>query len=110
MRYAGRGAALAGLGGMEGARWAGRHGLRGARWAGERAAEGARWAAPRARRGFDTAVERGSDLIDRIPFDDAVEQVREYVDTARAAINDVVKDELSDLRKAVRTQRKRIGI
>jgi len=110
MRYAGRGAALAGLGGMEGARWAGRHGLRGARWAGDRAVEGARWAAPRARRGFDTAVERGSDLIDRIPFDDAVEQVREYVDTARAAINDVVKDELTDLRKAVRTQRKRIGI
>ena len=32
------------------------------------------------------------------------------VDTAREAINDVVKDELTDLRKAVRRQRKRIGI
>ena len=109
-RYAGRGAALAGLAGLEGAKWAGGRGLEGARWAGGRAAEGARWAAPRARRGFRTAVERGEEMIDRIPVDDVVEQVRDYVDTARDAINDVVKDELNDLRKAVRRQRKRIGI
>jgi len=108
--YAGRGAALAGLAGLEGAKWAGGRGLEGARWAGGRAAEGARWAAPRARRGFRTAVERGEDMIDRIPVGDVVEQVRDYVDTARDAINDVVKDELNDLRKAVRRQRKRIGI
>jgi hypothetical protein len=110
MRYAGRGAALAGMAGVEGAKWAGGRGLEGARWAGSRAAEGARWAAPRARRGIRTAVERGEELIDRIPVDDMVEQVREYVDTAREAINDVVKDELNDLRKAVRRQRKKIGI
>ena len=109
-RYAGRGAALAGLAGFEGAKWAGGRGLEGARWAGGRAAEGARWAAPRAKRGFRTAVDRGGELIDRIPVDDVVEQVRDYVDTARDAINDVVKDELNDLRKAVRRQRKRIGI
>ena len=108
--YAGRGAALAGLAGLEGAKWAGSRGLEGARWAGGRAAEGARWAAPRARRGFRTAVDRGEEMIDRIPVDDVVEQVRDYVDTARDAINDVVKDELNDLRKAVRRQRKRIGI
>ena len=108
--YAGRGAALAGLAGLEGAKWAGGRGLEGARWAGGRAAEGARWAAPRARRGFRTAVERGEEMIDRIPVDDVVEQVRDYVDTARDAINGVVKDELDDLRKAVRRQRKRIGI
>jgi gas vesicle protein len=98
-RYAGRGAALAGIAGLEGAKWAG-----------GRAAEGARWAAPRARRGFNTAVERGGELIERIPVDDVIEQVRDYADTARDAINDVVKDELNDLRKAVRRQRKRIGI
>ena len=109
-RYAGRGAALAGLAGFEGARWAGGRGLEGARWAGGRAAEGARWAAPRAKLGFNSAMERGEELIDRIPVDDVVEQVRDYVDTARGAINDVVKDELDDLRKAVRRQRKRIGI
>ncbi|HEX6629140.1 MAG TPA: hypothetical protein VF105_14415 [Gemmatimonadaceae bacterium] len=110
MRYAGRGAALAGLAGMEGARWAGSRGLEGARWAGERAVEGARWAGPRAKRGFRTAVDRGGELIDRIPVDDVVDQMRDYVGTARDAINDAVQDELNDLRKAVRRQRKRIGI
>jgi len=95
---------------MEGAKWAGSRGLEGARWAGDRAVEGARWAAPRAKRGFRTAVDAGWELVDRIPVDDVVEQVRDYVDTARDAINDVVKDELNDLRKAVRRQRKRIGI
>jgi hypothetical protein len=110
VRYAGRGAALAGLAGMEGAKWAGSRGLDGARWAGDRAMEGARWAGPRAKRGFRTAVDRGEELVDRIPVDDMVEQVRDYVDTARDAINNVVKDELDDLRKAVRRQRKRIGI
>jgi hypothetical protein len=95
---------------MEGAKWAGSRGLEGARWAGDRAVEGARWAAPRAKRGFRTAVDAGGELVDRIPVDDVVEQVRDYVDTARDAINDVVKDELNDLRKAVRRQRKRIGI
>ncbi|MFL5637020.1 MAG: hypothetical protein ACJ79F_09930 [Gemmatimonadaceae bacterium] len=110
VRYAGRGAALAGMAGLGGARWAGDRGLEGARWAGERAMEGARWAGPRAKRGFKAAMERGEDLIDRIPLDDVVEQVREYVDSAKDAINDAVKDELNDLRKSVRRQRKRIGI
>ena len=110
IRYAGRGAALAGLAGMQGARWAGPRVMEGARWAGERAMDGARWAGPRAKKGFKTAVERGGDLVDRIPFEEATESVREYVDTAREAINDAVRDELNDLRKAVRRQRKRIGI
>jgi gas vesicle protein len=110
VRYAGRGAALAGLAGLGGAKWAGDRGLEGARWAGERAMEGARWAGPRAKRGLRTAMDRGGELVDRVPVDDMVDQVRDYVDTAREAINDVVKDELDDLRKAVRRQRKRIGI
>src|SRR5437763_3561513 len=110
VRYAGRGAALAGMAGLEGAKWAGGRGLDGARWAGDRAAEGARWAAPRAKRGFRSAVERGGELIDRIPVDGVVAQVREYVDTARDAINDVVNEHLSDLRKAVRRQRTSIGV
>ena len=93
-----------------GARMGGIAGLAGARWAGGRAAEGARWAAPYAERGWKTAREKGGDLVDRIPVDDMVEQVRDYVDTARDAINDVVSDELKDLRKAVRRQRKKIGI
>ena len=94
----------------KGARYAGIAGLEGARWAGDRAARGARWAGPRAAEGVRYAAERGEELIDRIPIDDITEQVRDYVDTARDAINDVVKNELNDLRKAVRRQRKRIGV
>lgn len=93
-----------------GARWAGLAGLEGARWAGGRAASGARWAAPRAMNGVRYAADRGEDLMDRIPIDDITEQLRDYADSAREAINDVVKDELTDLKKAVRRQRKRIGI
>lgn len=93
-----------------GARIGGAAGLAGARWAGGRAVEGARWAAPYAEQGWRTAREKGSDLVERIPFDDMAEQVRDYVDHAREAINDVVADELKDLRKAVRRQRKKIGI
>lgn len=93
-----------------GARMGGMAGLAGARWAGGRAAEGARWAAPYAERGWRTAREKGEELIDRIPIDEMTEQVRDYVDHAREAINEVVSDELKDLRKAVRRQRKKIGI
>ena len=49
-------------------------------------------------------------MIDRIPVDDVVDQMRDYVGTARDAINDAVQDEINDVRKAVRRQRKRIGI
>src|SRR6266540_3292836 len=93
-----------------GARAGGAVGLAGARWAGGRAAEGARWAAPYAERGWQSAREKGEELIDRIPVADMADQVREYFDHARDAINDVVSDEIKDLRKAVRRQRKRIGI
>jgi hypothetical protein len=93
-----------------GARWGGLRGLAGAKWAGDRTADGARWAAPYAERGLRTAREKGEELIDRIPVDEMTEQVRDYVDHAREAINEVVSDELKDLRKAVRRQRKRIGI
>lgn len=93
-----------------GARIGGAAGLAGARWAGGRAAEGARWAAPYADRGWRSTREKGDDLVDRIPFDEMAEQVRDYVDHAREAINDVVSDELKDLRKAVRRQREKIGI
>jgi hypothetical protein len=93
-----------------GARVGGMAGLAGARWAGGRAAEGARWAAPYAERGWRSARDKGEELIDRIPIDEMAEQVRDYVDNAREAINEVVSDELKDLRKAVRRQRKKIGI
>jgi len=83
---------------------------RGARWAGKRAAHagtvGARWTA-----------KRGSEMWDRIPRDEIREHVADYRDhvteylgRAREAIDDVVESELKDLRRAVRRQRKRLGI
>ena len=82
-----------------GATWAGRH----ARKAG---VAGARWAA-----------SRGEAAWDRIPrdeireqVDDVRENVSDYVGKARSAIDKAVAAELRDLRRAVRRQRKRLGI
>jgi hypothetical protein len=76
---------------------------RGARWAGRRGAAagatGARWAA-----------EHGEELWDRIPRDAIRKEMKEYVGRAREAIDDVVESELRDLRRAIRRQRKRLGI
>ena len=106
----GRGARLAGIAGLEGARWAGERAAPGARWAADQGREGARWAGKRGAEGVRAARERGGELIDDLPIDDVSDSVREYVDSAREAINNVVREEMSDLRKAVRRQRKRIGI
>ena len=106
----GRGAKWAALAGLEGARWAGDHAAPGARWMADRGAEGARWAGKQSRRGYRAARERGEELVDSIPVEDIADSVREYVDGAKEAINDVVRSEMNDLRKAVRRQRKRIGI
>jgi len=76
----------------------------------ERGRDGARWAGEKSASGYRAARERGEELVDSIPVDDIADSVREYVDGAREAINDVVRSEMNDLRKAVRRQRKRIGI
>jgi hypothetical protein len=110
LSVAGRGARLAGMAGVQGVRWAGERAAPGARWAAEQGREGARWAGERTSRGYRAARDRGAELVDDLPLDDVADSVREYVDSAREAINDVVREELTDLRKAVRRQRKRIGI
>lgn len=94
----------------KGVKWGGAAGLAGAKWAGDRAVDGAKWAAPYAERGWQSARDKSGELIDRIPVDEYTDNVREYIDHAREAINDVVSEEIRDLRKAVRRQRKRIGI
>lgn len=106
----GKGAKWAALAGLEGARWAGDRAAPGARWAAERGRDGARWAGERTASGYRAARERGEELVDALPVEDIADSVREYVDGAREAINDVVRSEVNDLRKAVRRQRKRIGI
>ncbi len=75
----------------------------GASWAGRKAArlsrQGARWAA-----------DRGEDLWDKVPRDEIREHVSDYFGRAREAIDDAVEHEMQDLRKAIRRQRKRLGV
>jgi len=72
---------------------------RGARIAAKRGVEGARWAA-----------ERGEELWDRVPREEIADTLGGYLETARKAIDETVEDELKDLRRAIRRQRKRLGI
>jgi gas vesicle protein len=82
-----------------GARWAGGKGLEGARWAGGQGARGARWAA-----------DEAEELWDKVPREAIKDRVEDYLESAYDAVNDTVESELSDLRKAIRKQRKRLGV
>jgi hypothetical protein len=94
-----------------GARLAGGASLRGARWAGDTLEPAARWAGKRAKRGGRWAREHGEELAEQLPsVDDVTDVVREYLDAAREAINDTVERETRGLRKAIRRQRKRVGV
>lgn len=77
--------------------------VRGASWAGRHTARlgsaGARWTA-----------KRGEEAWDRIPRDEIRDHVSDYAGRARSALDDVVESELKDLRRAIRRQRKRLGI
>lgn len=77
--------------------------VRGAKWAGRGAmaagAAGAGW-----------AKSRGGELLDRIPTEQIEHDVRETVSEARERIDGFVRSELDDLRRALRRQRKRLGV
>lgn len=74
------------------------------------ARKGARYGAKMAGRGARYAWDRGADLWDRVPTEEIEERVRDYVDSARETIDSYVQSELKDLRRALRRQRKRLGI
>lgn len=86
MDMVGRSASLASLAGA-GARMAGR------------AADGAR-------RGY----ERGAEMAEDFSLDGVGEQLRDYFDAAKAAVEDTVSGELQDLRKSIRRRRRRLGV
>jgi gas vesicle protein len=60
--------------------------------------------------GAQWAREQGGELIDRIPVDRIEHDVRETVGAARDRIDGFVQRELRGLRRALRQQRKRMGI
>lgn len=78
--------------------------------AGGAAADAARWAGKRGRRGARWAAKRGGQLWDHVPVDAVREEIGDAIDSAREAVADVVESELRDLRKAIRRQRKRLGV
>lgn len=53
---------------------------------------------------------RGLDARARDAMHDAGEHLRDYLGRARETIDDVVDSELRSLRKAIRRQRKRVGL
>jgi gas vesicle protein len=81
-----------------------------ARVAGGAAVGAARWAGKRGRRGAQWAAKRGGEMWDRVPVDAVREELGDALDSAREAVADVVETELRDLRKAIRRQRKRLGV
>jgi len=81
-----------------------------ARAAGGAAVGAARWANKRGRRGAKWAAKRGSQLWDRVPVEAVREELGDAIESAREAVSDAVESELRDLRKAIRRQRKRLGI
>ena len=81
-----------------------------ARAAGGAAVNAARWAGKGGRRGARWAAKRGEELWDRVPVDAVREEIGDAVDSAREAVANVVESELRDLRKAIRRQRKRLGV
>jgi len=60
--------------------------------------------------GTKWAVERGEALRDGVPVSEIGDSVAEYLETARQSIDDAVNREIRDLRKAIRRERKRLGV
>ena len=76
---------------------------RGAKWAGRQAT---RWGS----RGGRWAAERGHEAWERLPREEIADSISDYVGRAREAIDDAVESELKDLKRAIRRQRKRLGL
>lgn len=74
------------------------------------AKRGAREGARLAERGARYAWGRGVDAWERVPREEIEGKLRDYVDSARDAIEQAVEHELNDLRRAIRRRRKKLGL
>jgi hypothetical protein len=70
----------------------------------------ARKGASAAGRGARYAWDRGVDAWDRLPREEIEEKMHDYFESARDTIDDFVHTELKDLQRAIRRQRKKLGI
>lgn len=77
-----------------------------ARAAGRSAVKAGRYGAKGARR----VRRRGAEMLDNLPFEEIGESLGSYLEAARQTIDDAVAREVKSLRRAVRRQRKRLGV
>lgn len=78
--------------------------------AGHAARRGAVKAGRYGAKGARKVRRRGAELIDELPLEEIGESLGAYLESARETIDDAVTRELKGLRKAVRRQRKRLGV
>ena len=61
-------------------------------------------------RGVKWAEQKGEAIRDGVPVSEIGDSVAEYLETARQTIDDAVTREIRDLRRAIRRERKRLGV
>ncbi len=61
-------------------------------------------------RGTRWALEKGESIRDGVPVSEIGDSVADYLETARQSIDDAVNREIRDLRRAIRRERKRLGV
>jgi hypothetical protein len=83
---------------------------KGAKWAGVMGFRGAKAGAKAGRRGAEWVADRGEDLWEHVPAEEIGETIGEFLDEARDRIADTVESEIKDLRKAIKRQRRKLGV
>jgi hypothetical protein len=83
---------------------------KGAKWAGIAGYEGAKVGGRGVRRGASWAADRGEELWDRVPAEEIGESIGEFLEEARERIGETVESEMQDLRKAIKRQRRKLGV
>ena len=83
---------------------------KGARWAGVAGYEGAKVGARAGRRGASWVADKSEDLWDQVPTEEIGESIGEFLEDARERISDTVESEMQDLRKAIKRQRRKLGV
>jgi hypothetical protein len=81
-----------------------------AKWAGVGGYEGAKMGARAARRGASWAADKGEEVWDAVPAEEIGESIGEFLEEARERISETVESEMKDLRKAIKRQRRKLGV
>ncbi|HEX8849239.1 MAG TPA: hypothetical protein VF761_06900 [Gemmatimonadaceae bacterium] len=83
---------------------------KGAKWAGVMGFRGAKVGAKAGRRGAEWVADRGEDLWEKVPAEEIGDSIGEFLEEARDRIADTVESEIKDLRKAIKRQRRKLGV